>query len=60
MMRVFVTDEDETYQSEICADCNGSGEGHYDGSTCSTCGGGGEVCIGPDGAKLERINEHEY
>lgn len=53
-------DEDDTYQPEICPDCNGSGEGHYDGSTCSTCGGGGEVCLGPDGSKLERINEHDY
>lgn len=27
---------------EICYDCNGSGEGMYDGSTCYTCKGTGE------------------
>ena len=29
--------------NELCASCNGSGEGGYDGSTCSRCGGSGEV-----------------
>lgn len=24
-----------------CADCNGSGEGKYDGASCRTCGGSG-------------------
>lgn len=27
----------------LCAACNGSGEGHYEGTRCGTCGGGGEV-----------------
>jgi RecJ-like exonuclease len=30
-------------ESEICPFCNGSGEGHYEGSTCSNCKGKGEV-----------------
>lgn len=30
-------------ESVICSDCNGSGEGMYDGSRCSTCRGSGEV-----------------
>jgi hypothetical protein len=29
--------DDEGY----CVECNGSGEGMYDGSTCMTCGGSG-------------------
>ncbi len=27
----------------ICSQCNGSGEGQYDGSTCYTCHGSGVV-----------------
>jgi len=30
----------------ICANCNGSGEGRYDGSTCIVCDGSGEENIG--------------
>lgn len=26
---------------EICSDCNGSGEGMYDGTRCCACGGSG-------------------
>ena len=29
--------------SFTCPDCNGSGEGHYDGARCRTCGGRGEI-----------------
>ena len=32
-------------ESVICGDCNGSGEGSYDGSTCWTCRGEGEVDV---------------
>jgi len=32
----------------ICGDCNGSGEGMYDGSRCRTCGGSGEVEVDVD------------
>ena len=28
---------------EICNQCNGSGEGMYDGTTCGKCGGSGEI-----------------
>lgn len=40
-----VYDHHERYESdepEICATCNGSGEGMYDGTRCSSCGGSGE------------------
>ena len=30
---------------EICSQCNGSGEGQYDGSTCPVCNGDGEVPV---------------
>lgn len=29
--------------TEICAACNGSGEGMHDGSTCECCDGKGEL-----------------
>ena len=35
-------EEEEEYDS-LCASCNGSGEGMWDGSTCRVCGGSG-VC----------------
>ena len=53
--RMFSDDDyhvDDYYEPEpernhgemvICATCNGSGEGMYDGSVCSTCRGKGEV-----------------
>jgi hypothetical protein len=30
-------------EAVICAACNGSGEGQYEGQTCSTCRGKGEI-----------------
>lgn len=36
-------DEEEEEESETCGNCNGSGEGMYDGSTCSSCKGLGEI-----------------
>lgn len=35
--------EDNYIQETICQDCNGSGEGSYDGSTCIICKGKGEI-----------------
>lgn len=35
---VFLEDDEPS----ICASCNGSGEGMYDGTRCSRCGGSGE------------------
>jgi hypothetical protein len=35
-------------ESEICGDCNGSGEGYVDGSRCIHCGGWGEVPLQAD------------
>jgi DnaJ-class molecular chaperone len=32
-----------TKERGICPDCEGSGEGNYDGSTCKTCRGLGEI-----------------
>ncbi len=34
--------EEET-ESDICTNCNGSGEGMYDGSTCYICNGSGST-----------------
>ncbi len=36
-------DPNVRYEPVLCASCNGSGEGMYDGSRCSTCNGKGEV-----------------
>jgi RecJ-like exonuclease len=33
------------WESVICSDCNGSGEGRYEGSTCRSCGGSGEIMV---------------
>ena len=42
-------DPNARYEMALCANCNGSGEGMYDGSRCSSCNGKGEV--------LEEVNE---
>ena len=31
----------ENHDEEICSDCNGSGEGMYEGTRCITCHGSG-------------------
>ena len=33
------------WESGICSDCQGSGEGSHEGATCRTCGGSGEVMM---------------
>lgn len=39
---VYADDEALLPESdEICASCNGSGEGMYDGTRCHSCGGSG-------------------
>ena len=35
--------EDEPAEPEICVNCNGSGEGQYEGTKCWNCHGKGEV-----------------
>lgn len=50
----YYTDDDRVYghhsrvqddEDEICSECNGSGEGQYDGTRCQHCGGQGtEPC----------------
>ena len=42
------TEDVLTFDSEICPICNGSGEGHHDGSTCRRCGGMGEISLFTD------------
>jgi DnaJ-class molecular chaperone len=37
----FPQEQDEQFEPDLCATCNGSGEGMYDGSTCSACKGSG-------------------
>lgn len=53
-------------ESEICADCNGSGEGKYEGSSCAECGGGGsnscetcDYCGGFVNKKYKNIYVHK-
>lgn len=36
-------DEADEIDEDICPNCNGSGEGMYDGSRCHVCKGSGEV-----------------
>lgn len=36
-------DDAPEYEPGICPDCNGSGEGHNEGTTCRTCNGEGEI-----------------
>lgn len=39
----FPREPEPGFEFVICFDCNGSGEGHYEGTRCGTCGGSGEV-----------------
>lgn len=43
----------------ICIGCNGSGEGHYDGTRCSSCGGSGVECQAPDDDRDDFIEPDE-
>lgn len=39
-----VEDEQEEFESDaLCANCNGSGEGPYDGTRCIVCKGSGVI-----------------
>jgi len=40
---VAIDDEEDDEENYTCGQCNGSGEGSYDGSTCSFCGGNGAI-----------------
>lgn len=35
------SEEENTDEGEICVQCNGSGEGHYEGTRCWHCNGKG-------------------
>lgn len=37
------SENEENYEPLICGNCNGSGEGRYEGYTCVVCKGRGEV-----------------
>jgi len=39
----------------ICRDCNGSGEGRFDGSVCHRCRGQGEVLERTDEETIEFV-----
>ena len=43
----LITDDEarEEYEQVLCAACNGSGEGQYDGTRCSFCKGTGSESI---------------
>lgn len=47
------------FEEEICVSCNGSGEGHYDGTRCWSCRGTGvdRYSFNPDNDEL--IGEDE-
>ena len=59
----IAADEDEPEDDEelLCAQCNGSGEGMYDGSRCGSCRGSGvESSMTPEDiedAKADRYND---
>ena len=38
----YPTEEEDEYETGICPNCSGSGEGMYDGSICGYCHGHGE------------------
>jgi RecJ-like exonuclease len=45
LSKAMVNSEDNEESEDnghICPDCNGSGEGRYDGSHCRKCGGSGD------------------
>ena len=44
-LKTIVQDDDEDDDDEYgcCPECNGSGEGMWDGSTCAICKGSGEL-----------------
>lgn len=42
-MAALVAEYDAECDEGYCQDCNGSGEGSYDGSRCATCHGWGET-----------------
>lgn len=36
-------DDDLEFEEDLCVNCNGSGEGMFDGTSCSRCRGWGVV-----------------
>ncbi len=44
--------------SDICPNCNGSGEGMHDGTLCRSCGGTGTDCH--DERQRERDEKAEF
>lgn len=51
-------DDDTTDNDEyLCAQCNGSGEGQYDGTTCWRCKGRGTESIGTTPEDLADFKE---
>lgn len=42
-LRSLAEEHDAECDDGLCSDCNGSGEGSYDGARCATCHGWGEV-----------------
>ena len=50
-------DEREENDEYLCAQCNGSGEGQYDGTTCWRCKGRGTESIGTTPEDLADFKE---
>ena len=40
---VYMSDDSEPCDTDICQACEGSGEGEFDGAVCYTCRGRGEA-----------------
>lgn len=51
---------DEESRELICVGCNGSGEGHHDGTRCSDCGGCGVERPAADPDDFFEPPEREY
>ncbi len=42
-LAAYMSDDSEPHETDICPDCEGSGEGEFDGAVCLSCRGRGEA-----------------
>ena len=43
----------EQMTEQLCSNCNGSGEGMYDGTICHVCKGHGTILVDDDGQESD-------